>query len=295
MKDSYEQIKNRYSQESDTHDSVYNTNNDINDINTRLESTRNKYNYYNLMLENVIENFFINFIEENNKNGKYRAKDGYQERDYGHNEDVVIGLGSGSTVALLIEKIAKLEDKEIFGFIPTSYQIKIVAEEYGLRFLDESRINEIDLVVDGADQIDQKLNMIKGGGGALFREKIIMHCAKQKVILADSQKFVPIFSLPIPVEIHPFGRFAVKKKLEDIGGHPKLRFLKKGYPFITENGNLILDTAFDDLIKEYDIATLEKEIKSIPGVIENGIFSSIKNTTYYFVNSDGSFSTRKST
>lgn len=269
---------------------IDNTGNDINRLNSSQTETNIKNSYYNLVLDDIIEKFFINLIKQN-ENLKSKEKDNYQIGDR-NDKDIIIGLGSGSTVALLVEKIAKLEGKEVFGFIPTSYQIKILAEQCGLRFLDESRINEIDLVIDGADQIDEKLNMIKGGGGALFKEKILMYSAKQKVILADSQKFVSTFSLPIPIEVHPFGRVEVTKKLDEIGGYPKIRFLKKGYPFITENGNFILDTEFNNLTKKFDIAALEIKIKSIPGVIEVGIFSSTKNSTYYCVNSDGSFFTK---
>lgn len=290
MKESYEKIKGGNNKEGDMDSTIDNTGNDINHLNSSRTETNIKNSYYNLVLDDIIEKFFINLIKKN-ENLKSKEKDNYQIGDR-NDKDIVIGLGSGSTVALLVEKIAKLEAKEVFGFIPTSYQIKILAEQCGLRFLDESRINEIDLVIDGADQIDEKLNMIKGGGGALFKEKILMYSAKQKVILADSQKFVSTFSLPIPIEVHPFGRVKVTKKLDEIGGYPKIRFLKKGYPFITENGNFILDTEFNNLTQKYDIAALENKIKSIPGVIEVGIFSSIKNTTYYCVNSDGSFFTK---
>ncbi|HJS63798.1 MAG TPA: ribose 5-phosphate isomerase A [Nitrososphaeraceae archaeon] len=294
MKDSYEQIKKDNDKDGDMYTNIDNSGNDINRLNSnRTEETNIRNSYYNLALDDIIEKFFINFIKRN-EYLKSKEKDNYESVDDNDKEDVVIGLGSGSTVALLVERIAELDGKEKFGWIPTSYQIKMVAEQCGLRFLDESRINEIDLVIDGADQIDEKLNMIKGGGGALFKEKILMYSAKQKVILADSQKFVPTFSLPIPIEVHPFGRVEVTKKLDEIGGYPKIRFLKKGYPFITENGNFILDTEFKNLMKKYDIAALENKIKSIPGVIEVGIFSSTKNTTYYCVNSDGSFSTRTS-
>lgn len=290
MKESYEKIKGGNNKEGDMDSTIDNTGNDINRLNSGQTEINIKNSYYNLVLDDIIEKFFINLIKQN-ENLKSKEKDDYQIGDR-NDKDIIIGLGSGSTVALLVEKIAKFEGKEVFGFIPTSYQIKILAEQCGLRFLDESRINEIDLVIDGADQIDEKLNMIKGGGGALFKEKILMYSAKQKVILADSQKFVSTFSLPIPIEIHPFGRVEVIKKLDEIGGYPKIRFLKKGYPFITENGNFILDTEFNNLTKKYDIAALEIKIKSIPGVIEVGIFSSTKNTTYYCVNSDGSFFTK---
>lgn len=290
MKESYEKIKGGNNKEGDMGSTIDNTGNDINRLNSSQTETNIKNSYYNLVLDDIIEKFFINLIKQN-ENLKSKEKYNYQIGDR-NDKDIIIGLGSGSTVALLVEKIAKLEGKEVFGFIPTSYQIKILAEQCGLRFLDESRINEIDLVIDGADQVDEKLNMIKGGGGALFKEKILMYSAKQKVILADSQKFVSTFSLPIPIEVHPFGRVEVTKKLDQIGGYPKIRFLKKGYPFITENGNFILDTEFNNLTKKFDIAALEIKIKSIPGVIEVGIFSSTKNTTYYCVNSDGSFFTK---
>ena len=197
MKESYEKIKGGNNKEGDMDSTIDHSGNDINRLNSSQTETNIKNSYYNLVLDDIIEKFFINLIKQN-ENLKSKEKDNYQIGDR-NDKDIVIGLGSGSTVALLVEKIAKLEGKEVFGFIPTSYQIKILAEQCGLRFLDESRINEIDLVIDGADQIDEKLNMIKGGGGALFKEKILMYSAKQKVILAYSQKFVSTFSLPIPI------------------------------------------------------------------------------------------------
>ena len=131
-------------------------------------------------------------------------------------ENIIIGLGSGSTVAELVKKISTVPNIENFNFIPTSIQIKLIAEKAGLKFTDETKINNIDLVIDGADQIDHNLNMIKGGGGALFKEKIIMYSANERVILADSKKFVPELTMPIPIEVHPFARSTVTKKLESM-------------------------------------------------------------------------------
>jgi ribose 5-phosphate isomerase A len=238
------------------------------------------------MLQVIIEKFFTNLNSKLIDSCK-------NNNNYLQNKVFVIGLGSGSTVGMLVEKLAELqkEEKELLGFIPTSFQIKIIAEQSGLRFLDESKITDINLVVDGADQIDENLNMIKGGGGALFKEKILIQSAKEKIILADSQKYVSSFTIPVPVEVHPFARSAVSKKLEDIGGRPNIRFLKKGYPYITENGNMILDTQFDDL-QTKEISAIESKIKNIPGVIEVGIFSSTKNTIYYSIKDNGTFSTR---
>jgi len=269
--------------ERDKDNSANSSNNNINNMrnNSGLTSMRNIKNF-NQVFQEIIEKK-IKTIE----NGK--------KLDYNSKEEqlVVIGLGSGSTVSLLVQRFATLheKDKERLGFIPTSYQIKIIGEQSGLRFLDESKIIDIDLVVDGADQIDEKFNMIKGGEGALFKEKILMQSSKEKIILADSKKYVPSFTMPIPVEVHPFARFAVSRKLEDIGGNPRIRFLNKGYPYITENGNIILDTEFDKIKDE--ISILESKIKNIAGVIEVGLFSSTKNSTYYRLEEDGTFSTKK--
>ena len=255
------------------------------------------------MLQNIIENYFLKLIEKKN----------FQK------ENIIIGLGSGSTVAELVKKISTVPNIENFHFIPTSIQIKLIAEKAGLKFTDEVKINNIDLVIDGADQIDHNLNMIKGGGGALFKEKIIMYSAHERVILADSKKFVPELTIPIPIEVHPFARSTVTKNLESMtilakegntmdseinntrrnkgydSGHlsakPIIRTTLKGYPFITENGNIILDTEFSSIL---DVEKTEKDIKNIPGVIEVGLFSRKNNTQYYSVNTEGKFSVKSS-
>ena len=165
----------------------------------------------------------------------------------------------------------------------TSIQIKIEAERVGLRISDESSVS-IDVVFDGADQIDSDFNMIKGGGGALFREKVLISAANRVVILADVTKFVTRLSRPIPIEIHKFARSFLHKRLKELGGDPKLRTIEKGYPYITENGNLILDTSFSSL---GSLRSKEIDLKSIPGVAEVGLFTSVD--IYYKANNDGSF------
>ena len=252
------------------------------------------------MIESIIERYFLKPFDK--KNIK--------------KEDIIVGLGSGSTVAELVKKIGTLPNKENFIFIPTSIQIKMIAENAGLKFTDETKIYNLDLVIDGADQIDHNLNMIKGGGGALFKEKIIMYSANERIILADSKKFVPEFNLPIPVEVHPFARSTVTKRLESMGiigkttttssqinirqdeshrnnlsAKPIIRTIQKGYPFITENGNIILDTKFLGIL---DTEKAEQEIKNIPGVIEVGLFARKNNTQYYSVDSEGNFSVKTS-
>jgi ribose 5-phosphate isomerase A len=199
----------------------------------------------------------------------------------------IIGLGSGPMAAAIVREMANLNGKETLECIPTSFQIKLEAQCSGLKLVDENKMPQIDVVFDGADQVDAKFNMIKGGGGALLREKIVHSSAKQIVIVAESTKFLPTFSWPVPIEIHPFAIHIVRKKLEDINGRPKMRMLKEGYPYVTENGNFILDTSFNF---PTDIRQQEVELKSIAGVVEVGLFTRHANA-YYKAKEDGSFET----
>ncbi|MDQ3909634.1 MAG: ribose-5-phosphate isomerase RpiA [Thermoproteota archaeon] len=199
----------------------------------------------------------------------------------------VVGLGSGSTVGFIVREMGKLPDKESVEFMPTSLQIKLEAEKSSLRMANENMIPYTDIVFDGADQIDGEFNMIKGGGGALLREKILISAAKKVVIVADAAKFVQSFSRPVPIEVHPMARSVVWEKLVQMGGQPVLRTLDKGYPFVTENGNLILDASFPSLT---DAKKMELKLKSIAGVIEAGIFTR-RADIYYKAKDDGSFET----
>lgn len=201
----------------------------------------------------------------------------------------LIGLGSGRAVSIIVNNLSDsiIENCE---FICTSLQIKIEAEKKGLKVLDESKIPQLDLVIDGADQIDENFCMIKGGGGALLREKILFYSSKKTIIIGDHSKFVKNFSRSLPIEVLPFGRTAVRSFLIKIGGKPIIRTLDKGYPYITENGNLILDTLFDNY---NNIIDLEREIKRIPGIIETGFF--IKPASiYYKVMEQGNYQIFKS-
>jgi ribose 5-phosphate isomerase A len=200
-------------------------------------------------------------------------------------KDQVVGLGSGSTAAHIVREMAGLDFKNTLECVPTSLQIKVEAEKSGLRFADESRIPDIDVVFDGADQIDGGFNMIKGGGGALLREKILISAAKKVVIAADEAKFVKSFSRSVPIEVHPMARTAVAGRLQKAGGTPVMRTLDKGYPFITENGNVILDTTFVSIA---DPRRMEMELKSIAGVMEVGVFTR-RADAYYKAKADGTF------
>ena len=184
----------------------------------------------------------------------------------------VIGLGSGRAATTLVKSLSKyIKTKKIaVKCVPTSMQIKLIAEKGGLELIDADQIDKIDLVFDGADQIDKNKFLIKGGGGALLKENILISAAKKVIIMADSSKFVKDFNRTIPIEVQPSARQIVWKKIEKIDGKPELRTLDRGYPFFTENSNIILDCGFG-VIKNPKI--LQQKLLNIPGVIEVGIFT----------------------
>ena len=184
----------------------------------------------------------------------------------------VVGLGSGRAATTLVKSLSKyIKTKKItVKCVPTSMQIKLIAEKGGLELIDADQIDKIDLVFDGADQIDKNKFLIKGGGGALLKENILISAAKKVIIMADSSKFVKDFNRTVPIEVQPSARQIVWKKIEKIGGKPELRTLDRGYPFFTENSNIILDCGFG-VIK--NPKTLQQKLLNIPGVIEVGIFT----------------------
>ena len=187
-------------------------------------------------------------------------------------------------MTILVRELANLPYKRSVEFVTTSIQIKIEAEKVGLKIADESNFVDIDVVFDGADQIDSDFNMIKGGGGALLREKVLISAANKVVILADDTKFVNRLTQPVPIEIHKFARSFLLKRLKEIGGSPKLRTMDKGYPYVTENGNIVLDTSFNSI---GNVRNKEIELKNIPGVLEVGLFT--RASIYYKAKNDGSF------
>lgn len=183
----------------------------------------------------------------------------------------IIGLGSGRAATTLVKSLSKLIEVKNLHIvaIPTSLQIKLTAEEGGIPLVEADQVDHIDVVFDGADQIDSQKFVIKGGGGALLRENILFSLAKKVVVMADKTKFVKNFSRTVPVEIHPLARTTVEKNILKLGGDAQIRTLDRGYPFFTENGNIILDCDFG-IIK--NPKTLTQKIKQIPGVLESGIF-----------------------
>jgi ribose 5-phosphate isomerase A len=184
----------------------------------------------------------------------------------------VLGLGSGRAATAFVKELGKYakQKKLAIRAVPTSLQIKLVAESSGIPIISSGQIQKIDVVFDGADQIDLQKNLIKGGGGALLRENILISSANKVVIMADASKFVKYFTRTVPVEVHPFARTMVKKFIQKLNGKPNLRTIERGYPFITENGNIIYDCDFGTIKAPNPLAT---KIKQIAGVVEVGIFS----------------------
>ena len=194
------------------------------------------------------------------------------EKAVEHVDDgMVIGLGTGSTVKYAIKKLGERVNTglKIEG-IPTSLRTKKLATECKIPLVDLNDYTEIDLTIDGADEVDSFLNLIKGGGGALTREKIIAYHSKKEIIVVDETKVVKKLGIdfPVPVEVTKFGWNATKKSLEELGCTTELRTIMDEV-YITDNSNYILDCDFGK-INEPEV--LEKEINSIPGVIENGLF-----------------------
>ena len=198
----------------------------------------------------------------------------------------VIGLGSGRAATAFVKSLSLFVKKKKLNIrcVPTSLQIKLEAEKGKLHLMD-TILDKIDVVFDGADQIDKGRNLIKGGGGALLRENILISAAKKVVIMADDSKFVTNFKRDIPVEVHPLARNTVIKTISKIGGKPSIRTLDRGYPFVTENGNIILDCNFC-VIKKPKL--LQENIKKISGVLEGGIFTR-KPDIIYKAKSNGKF------
>ena len=188
-------------------------------------------------------------------------------------DGMIVGLGTGSTTEFAVKKLGeRVRDGLAIRGIPTSDVTKVQAEEEGIPLIDFSETMYIDLTIDGADEIDINLNMIKGGGAALLREKIVASASKEEIIIVSHEKFVKqLGCFPLPVEVIPFGWQVIFNQLETLGGSPDLR-LKQGQPLRTDQGNYIIDCRFRQII---DAAQLEQRLNMIPGVVENGLFTGL--------------------
>jgi ribose 5-phosphate isomerase A len=196
----------------------------------------------------------------------------------------VVGLGSGSTAAhavrFLVERVR--EGLKIVG-IPTSQQTKHLAEQLGIPLGTLDEYPQIDIDIDGADEIDPQLNLIKGGGGAFLREKIIASVSRRFIVIADSAKQVKrLGKFPLPVEVVPFAQSLIKPQLEALGAKVALRSYAYGNPYVTDEGHHILDCSFGEIP---DPPVLAEKLCHIPGVIEHGLFIGMAELA--FIGKDG--------
>jgi len=189
---------------------------------------------------------------------------------------MILGLGSGSTAALMIEalavKIKSGEIKDVVG-VTTSFQGEVLASALDIPLKSLSSVSTIDLAIDGADEVDPKFQLIKGGGACHVQEKLVAALAKKFIVVVDSTKLVKKLNLDfkLPVEVLPSAWKQVQKTLQDLGGEGNLRMAqKKAGPIVTDQGNLILDLSFSNGIDQPEL--LESQINNIPGVLENGLF-----------------------
>ena len=198
-------------------------------------------------------------------------------------QGMVLGLGSGSTAAYAVNliglKIANKELTDIKG-VPTSFQIVGEALKNGIRLTSLEEHGKLDLGIDGADQIDHELRAIKGGGGALFKEKIVANSCIKYLVIADERKYTKFLgeNQKLPLEVHPFAVTNVKESVEKLGANVTLREGSgKLGPVITDNGNFILDADFGRIT---DPLNLDLKLHNIPGLIETGLFLNYVDSAY---------------
>ena len=191
-------------------------------------------------------------------------------------DGMVVGLGSGSTAALMIESLAEvIKNKKLKNIkgVPTSFQSEVLALQLGIPLIDLTSVENIDLAIDGADEVDPGFQLIKGGGACHVREKLVASKAKKLLIVVDQTKLVNNLNLvfPLPVEVLPSAWKQVQEIIQSMNATSQLMMAtKKAGPVVTDQGNLILDILFNDGIA--DPKTMERNLNNIPGVLENGLF-----------------------
>jgi len=207
-----------------------------------------------------------------------------------------IGIGSGSTIVYAVERLAERvkEEKLSVVCVPTSFQAKQLILEHGLTLSDLERTPELDIAIDGADEVDEHLHLIKGGGGCQTQEKIVASCTKQLIIIADHRKDSTFlgdkWKKGIPLEVLSLAYVPVSRKIKAMGGTPVVRMgVKKAGPVVTDNGNMIIDADFG-VVK--NPAELNAKLKDIPGIVETGLFISMASKVY-FGQEDGSVKSRE--
>lgn len=194
-------------------------------------------------------------------------------------EGMVVGVGTGSTVKYFIEKLAVMRNT-IKGAIPSSIATAELLKMHKIPVLDLNSNGDVDIYIDGADEIDQHMQMIKGGGGALMREKLIAGCSRKFICIIDESKFVSrLGEFPLPVEVLPMARSYVARKIVHLGGAPDWR-----QNCVTDNGNWIMDIHNLEILEPLK---LEEELNNIIGVIESGVFAKVRATEIVMATKDG--------
>jgi len=190
---------------------------------------------------------------------------------------MAVGLGSGTTVAHVVRTLAEQKSKAIF--IPSSFATQRLASELGLGLGSLEDRPKLDLMIDGADEVDPDFNMVKGGGGAQTREKIVASAAKKVAIVVDRTKLVKRLGerVPVPIEVLPFAHKFTMRKLAELKGEARLRTTPAGAPFVTDNGNYIIDVKFASITQP---DKLEAKINRVSGVVENGLFVDVADEVF---------------
>jgi ribose 5-phosphate isomerase A len=187
-------------------------------------------------------------------------------------DGMIVGLGTGSTAQHMVRALGeKVRDGMTLRGVPTSQETAALARQAGITLIDADNRWEIDVALDGADQVDPAFNLIKGGGGALLKEKIVAASAKQFVVLVDYTKRVPLLggSFPLPIEVIPFGGGSTAREIERVTKSRVVLRERQGSPFKTEAGNLIVDAHIERIDRPDE---LETTLNLIPGVVETGLF-----------------------
>jgi ribose 5-phosphate isomerase A len=181
----------------------------------------------------------------------------------------IVGVGTGSTANYFIDELAKIKD-QLPGAVASSEATAVRLREHGIKVLDLNEVTSIPVYIDGADEIDHNGAMIKGGGAALTREKIVASVAEQFVCIADGSKLVKVLGkFPLPIEVIPMARSVVARELTLLGGKPVLR-MKDGQPLLTDNGNMILDVHDLQITKP---VAMEALMNNIVGIVTVGLFA----------------------
>jgi ribose 5-phosphate isomerase A len=191
-------------------------------------------------------------------------------------DGMILGLGTGSTAYWAIQGVGELVNKGLqLRAVATSLQSETLAREAGIPIVSFSDVDHIDLTIDGADEVDEKMNLIKGGGGALLREKIVAAATQFYIIIVDESKLVRhLGKFPLPVEVAPFGWEMTVRKLAALGCTTKLRLKQDKTVFLTDNDHYIIDCSFGSIA---DPALLHEQVNRITGVMDNGLFIGMAN------------------